>query len=76
MELSEIDLVDERLGELSKAVAKLPAKTRFVLQQCYFEQHTYREVADMLDISPEGVKKHISKAFSALRDHFRVKKKT
>lgn len=75
-ELSELELADERLAELSKALSRLPDKTRFVLQQCYYEEHTYREVADMLEITPDGVKKHITKAFSALRDYFKVKKKT
>ena len=76
IELSMIDQADERLAQLSRAMEKLPDKTRFVLQQCYFEEHTYREVAEMLDITTDGVKKHVVKAFSVLREFFNVKKKT
>ena len=71
-----IDQADERLAQLSRAMEKLPDKTRFVLQQCYLEEHTYREVAEMLDITTDGVKKHVVKAFSVLREFFNVKKKT
>ena len=76
IEVSMIDQTDERLAQLSRAMEKLPDKTRFVLQQCYFEEHTYREVAEMLDITTDGVKKHVVKAFSVLREFFNVKKKT
>lgn len=66
--------MDERIAEIAKVVDAMPSKTRFVLEQCYLEQHTYKEVAEMLDISTNGVKKHIMKAFSMLRTHFHIKK--
>ncbi|MGM9700854.1 MAG: RNA polymerase sigma factor [Prevotella sp.] len=66
--------VDERVAALSDVIETLPQTTRFVLEQCYFHQHSYREVADMLGISTDGVKKHIMKAFARLRAYFHVKK--
>lgn len=67
--------LEERIAELRAEIDKLPSKTRFVLEQCYLEGHTYREVGDMLGITSDGVKKHVVKAFALLRGHFHVKKK-
>ena len=66
--------MDERLTEIGKVIESMPSKTKFVLEQCYMNGHTYKEVADMLEISTNGVKKHITKAFSLLRSHFKKKK--
>ena len=66
--------MEERMDEIGAVIDTMPSKTRFVLEQCYFEEHTYKEVAEMLDISTNGVKKHIMKAFSMLRSHFQIKK--
>lgn len=67
--------MDERIAEMKREIDKMSEKTRFVLEQCYLENHTYKEVAQMMGISTEGVKKHIVKAFAILRKHFNVKKR-
>lgn len=67
-------MMDERIDEIGKVIDAMSSKTRFVIEQCYLEQHTYKEVAEMLDITTDGVKKHIVKAFSLLRNHFHIKK--
>lgn len=72
---NHIDENDERITALNRIVDQLPPKTQFVLRQCYYEEHTYKEVGDMLGMSSDGVKKHIVKAFSILREHFNVKKR-
>lgn len=66
--------MDDRITEIGKVIDAMPSKTRFVIEQCYLEQHTYKEVAEMLDITTDGVKKHVVKAFSLLRNHFHIKK--
>lgn len=66
---------ERRLQEIEQVLDTLPPKTQFVLEQCYYHGHTYREVSKMLDISESAVKKHIMKAFSALRTHFQVSKR-
>ena len=71
---NHIDDIDERIAALNKMVEQLPQKTRFVLQQCYYEKHTYKEVGDMMGMTANGVKKHIVKAFAILREKFNVKK--
>lgn len=46
----------------------LPEPTCTVLRLCYYEHLTYRETAEHLGISPDTVKKHISKALRLLRE--------
>lgn len=67
--------MEQRISEVRAEIDKMPPKTRFVLEQCYLEGHSYKEVGEMMDITTDGVKKHIVKAFSLLRTHFKVKKK-
>ena len=43
------------------------------LRLCYYEHKTYREVAEQLGISPDTVKKHISKALRTLREAMTLK---
>jgi len=56
--------------ELEKEIDKMPARTQYVLRQCYLKEHTYKDVAKELGITTDGVKKHIVKALSTLRKHF------
>ncbi len=65
-----IDSVDDRETELLKAISLLPERTRHILEECTLHEHTYKEVADELGITPSGVKQHIIKAYSFLRDYF------
>ena len=67
--------LEERIAEMKKVIDQMAPKTRFVLEQCYMEGHSYQEVATMLSITTDGVKKHIVKAFAMLREHFNVKKR-
>ena len=46
----------------------LPEPTRSILRMCYWDKQTYRQVAEHLGISPDTVKKHISKALRTLRE--------
>ena len=74
VDYNHFDTVDERITELNDMVENLPSKTRFVLKQCYYEKHTYKEVGEMMGITSDGVKRHIMKALDILRCHFHVKK--
>ncbi len=49
----------------------LPEPTRSILRMCYWDKQTYRQVAEHLGISPDTVKKHISKALRTLRETMR-----
>jgi len=65
-------LLDERLDHLQQGLDQLPPKTRHVLEQCYYHDKKYREVADELGITTDGVKKHIVNAFRFLRESFGI----
>ncbi len=59
----------EALLQKAKTIARsLPEPTCTILRLCYYEHLTYREVAQQLGISPDTVKKHISKALRTLRE--------
>jgi len=72
MTLSEAKEKDERLDVIYEVLKSLPQKTQFVVEQCYFNDKKYTEVADILGITTDGVRKHIMKALSAIREHFSV----
>ena len=59
----------ETLLQKAETIARnLPEPTCTVLRLCYWKKKTYREVAEQLGISPNTVKKHISKALRILRE--------
>lgn len=53
----------------------MPPRTKFVIEQCYFEDKKYQEVAEILGLSRDGVRKNIMKGLSMLRNAFSVKYK-
>lgn len=67
-----LEQIEMNIEEMNKVIESLPPLTRFVLKQCYFNHKKYKEVADDLQMSTNGIKKHIVKAFSKLREHFKV----
>ena len=66
--------MEDRIAEMNIVIDGMSPRTRHVLQECYYNNHSYREVADALGITVDGIKKHIVKAMALLRDHFNVKK--
>lgn len=58
----------EQLLQTAERIAdELGEPTRTILRRCYWERKTYAQVAAELGISPNTVKKHISKALATLR---------
>ncbi len=66
---------DERMKDIMAAMDTLKPKTRLVLQECYIHHKTYKEVAEELEISTSGVKKHIITALRTLREEMAKKYK-
>lgn len=64
---------EARITHMNSVIDELPEKTRFVLERCYYQNKKYTEVAEELEISTNGVKKHIMKGLSTLR--LRLKEK-
>ena len=62
----------ERLLQQAEQIAReLKEPTCTILRLCYFEHLTYQQAADRLGISPNTVKKHISKALATLRERMK-----
>ena len=55
------------LQKAEQIVKELKEPTCTILRLCYFEHLTYQQAADRLGISPNTIKKHISKALAILR---------
>ena len=74
IEATRTDMADnyrqhEALLRHAEEIARnLPEPTRSILRLCYWDKQTYRQVAEHLGISPDTVKKHISKALRILRE--------
>ena len=64
---------EEYLPLINSTLEKMPARTRFVLEQCYYENKSYAEVAEIMGITASGVKQHMMKALKMLRDTFSSK---
>lgn len=56
----QISLIHEMLGRFSP-------KTRYILEQCYFHDRRYKDVAEEMNISVNTVKKHIMNALKTFR---------
>lgn len=59
-------LVEELFQKLEKALETLPARQRVAFQLIRLEQMSYKEAAEVLDISVSGVEKLIAKATAHL----------
>lgn len=58
------------LKEVKKAISNLPERRRQVFILSRYEGMSYKEIADVLDISVNTVETQISRALSTLRDKF------
>lgn len=70
-ESMEPDAIEERMEQVNATIEQLPPKTRHVLEECYFNNKKYQEVAEALEVSTSAVKKHIVKALAMLRERCR-----
>lgn len=50
-----------------KAISEMPEKRRLVFESCFLQDLTYRETAEILDISIKTVENHMALAFKDLR---------
>lgn len=62
---------DEQINEIRHFIDKeLTPQTRRVVQMCYDDKKSYKEVASELGISVQAINKHISQALRKLRERF------
>lgn len=67
--------MEEMLHEVLEEIEKMPPKTRRVFEECYLNNHTYKEASEIIGITTSGIKKHIVTGLATLRDHFQVRRK-
>lgn len=65
---------DERLGKIKKVIDAMSAQRRFIVEACFFHKKSYKEVAEILGMTVDGVKKHIVAALKKLRTEFSAEK--
>ena len=65
-----LDLLETEAGIL-KAIEALPPKTRVVFSLSRFEEKSYKEIAEELDISIKSVEKHMGIALQRLRENLK-----
>ena len=61
----------ETEAEILKAIDALPPKTKLVFSLSRFEELSYKEIADRLDISVKSVEKHMGIALQRLRENLK-----
>src|SRR6476620_293756 len=61
----------ETEAEILKAIDALPPKTKMVFSLSRFEELSYKEIADRLDISVKSVEKHMGIALQRLRENLK-----
>ena len=57
--------------EILKAIDTLPPKTKLVFSMSRFEELSYKEIAERLDISVKSVEKHMGIALQRLRENLK-----
>lgn len=68
---------EEQINEIRLFIEKeLTPQTCRILQRCYDDKKSYKEVASELGISVQAVNKHISQALRKLRERFNPSFKT
>ncbi len=65
----ELELA-ELQNKVDQAIDALPERCRLVFVLKQFEEMTYKEIAEQLDISPKTVENQMARAYKLLRDHF------
>lgn len=63
---------ESRIVEMEHVINTLPPRTRYVLEQFYYQKRTYKDIAAELGITTDGIKKHLVKALTILRAHFNI----
>ncbi len=57
---------------LETALQKLPPKRQEAFRLCYFEELSYKEIAQIMDISHRTVEVHVQKALKQLKKDFHI----
>lgn len=67
-EMNLWDTHQERIGRIQAAIELLPPQAKEAFKQCFLHGRTYKEAARAMNLSPNTVKTHISKALAFVRE--------
>lgn len=67
----DLFIEEELKASIAAALSELPEKCRKVFEMSRYQQMTYKEIAEELEISPKTVEAHMSKAIKSLRIHLK-----
>lgn len=71
MKSPESTVIDrESLDRVQRSITDLPDQTRRIFLLSRFEELTYPEIAQKLDVSTRTVERHIARAMSVLRQNY------
>lgn len=65
---SDYDDYDDILARIMGAIRRFPPQTRRIFTECILHHKSYKEVGELLNISPLTVKTVMARAFKALRE--------
>lgn len=65
---------DERMAIIERVRKAMPEKTRRIMDLCYYENKKYDEVAEIVGLTKNGVRKQIMKGLKMMREAFSVNK--
>lgn len=63
---------EDRMTIIERVMEEMPPRTKFIIEQCYFENKKYEEVAEILGLSRDGIRKNVMKGLAMLRNAFSV----
>lgn len=66
---------ERRITVIMGIISQLPPLTRSIMEKCYIEKKQYCEVAQEVNLTESGVRKHVMKGLDVIRQHFSVKYK-
>ena len=61
-----------RIQKVMEIIETLPPQKRYIMEQKYLHRKKYTEIAEMVEITESGVRKHIMKGLDVIRKHFSV----
>ena len=65
---------EQRIRQLQDEIRQLPPRTQWMLKEKYYNGRSYKELAELLGITPDGIKKLVSRTYAHLRDRLNAKK--
>jgi RNA polymerase sigma factor (sigma-70 family) len=69
----QIAAARQEVALVAKAIAKLPARARAVLQLARIEGYSQKEIATRLGITPKTVENHLTRALALLTSQLRLR---